>query len=84
MRTFNIGDEITWIKRNTIVPHPEGKTDRDGNILPVFRDLQIKGKVVGSSGRDAIWARPNTININNIKMYGEKYYDTRISIEDIL
>ena len=32
------GDKVKWIKKMAIVPHPEGKTCREGKVLPVFRD----------------------------------------------
>ena len=35
---LKVGDKVSWIRPMTCVPHPEGKTDRDGNVLPVFRD----------------------------------------------
>ena len=32
MADFNTGDKVTWTAEMVCVPHPEGKTDRNGNI----------------------------------------------------
>jgi len=47
MSNFETGQKVTWIKEMAIVPHPEGKTDRKGNVLPVFRDKEMTGTVIG-------------------------------------
>ena len=38
MVKFETGEKVKWTQEMTCVPHPEGKTDRKGNVLPVFRD----------------------------------------------
>ena len=43
---FKVGDKVSWIKPMACVPHPEGKTDRNGVVLPVFRDKLEKGRVM--------------------------------------
>ena len=43
---LKVGDKVSWIRPMTCVPHPEDKTDRDGNVLPVFRDKLEKGRVI--------------------------------------
>ena len=30
MANFSNGDKVSWVEPMTIVPHPEGKTDRNG------------------------------------------------------
>jgi hypothetical protein len=75
---FKSGDSVTWIKKMSIVPHPEGNTDRDGNILPVFRNTKISGRIISSSSDKTFWVRPNSINKHNIKICGERYYDVRV------
>ena len=45
-RKFKEGDKVKWIEPMTIVPHPEGKTDRNGEVLPVFRDKEFNGRII--------------------------------------
>ena len=33
---FKIEDKVKWVQEYTTIPHPQGKTDSAGNILPVF------------------------------------------------
>ena len=40
MAKFENGEKVKWIQEMTCVPHPKGKTDRKGNVLPVFRDKE--------------------------------------------
>ena len=37
MAEFNTGDKVKWVAEMVCVPHPEGKTDRKGEVLPVFQ-----------------------------------------------
>lgn len=39
------------------VPHPEGKTDREGNVLPVLRDKEMTGTIRMTASRDSyfVW-----------------------------
>jgi len=45
MSKFSKGDRVRWTQKMTPVPHPEGKTDRHGEVLPVLRDRQMTGTV---------------------------------------
>jgi len=58
MAEFNTGDKVTWIAEMQCVPHPEGKTDRKGEVLPVFRDKQMTGTIVNSCYDDRYTVRP--------------------------
>lgn len=41
---FKTGDRVeTTIKK--MVPHPEGKTDRLGEVLPVLRDVKVQATI---------------------------------------
>ena len=40
MEDIKAGDKVKWIQPMCIVPHPEGKTDRLGAVLSVFRDKE--------------------------------------------
>ena len=62
---LNVGDKVSWIRPMTCVPHPEGKTDRDGKVLPVFRDKLEKGRVIGTNA-NGYSIRPDWLN--NTKM----------------
>lgn len=84
MANFKIGDQVKWVKKMAIVPHPEGKTDREGNILPVFRDIVMSGRIVEWGGEDAWYVRPKFAEAHKDKICGERYYDTKISEQDII
>ena len=43
MVNLEIGDKVSWIEPMMVVPHPEGKTDSDGVVLPVLRDTKRTG-----------------------------------------
>lgn len=46
MEIFKEGDKVKWIHKMKAVPHPEGKTDRNGVVLPVFRDTEREGTII--------------------------------------
>jgi hypothetical protein len=83
MKNFKIGDQVSWIKKMAGVPHPEGLTDRDGNVLPVFRDTKILGRVVQAgalSGLNKTWfVRPVAAESHADKICGERYYDVNVN-----
>jgi hypothetical protein len=83
MANFKVGDQVNWIKKMNVVPHPEGKTDREGNILPVFRDTLITGRIVQSGDSKSWFVRPQSAESHKDKICGERYYDVKIT-EDLL
>jgi|TARA_R110001592_G_scaffold64748_2_gene198862 hypothetical protein len=75
MTDFNSGDKVKWIQEMTCVPHPEGKTDRNGEVLPVFRDKERTGVIVHSCYDDRFTVRPDdTTNPKGM----ESYYDRTV------
>jgi len=79
---FNIGDKVSWIKPMACVPHPEGTLkDREGNVLPVFRDKLEKGRVI-SLNYHGYSCRPDWAEQYKDAMCGERYYDQTISVSD--
>ena len=44
MDKLESGQKVKWVQPMTCVPHPEGKTDRHGEVLPVFRDKEFTVK----------------------------------------
>jgi translation initiation factor IF-1 len=84
MANFKVGDQVSWIKKMACVPHPEGKTDRDGNILPVFRDTVIKGRIISWGGSGEWFVRPEDAEAHKDRICGERYYDIKIAEEDII
>ena len=59
MADIKNGDRVKWIKPMVCVPHPEGKTDRNGEVLPVFRDKAMTGTIVNSCWDDRYTVRPD-------------------------
>jgi len=45
-KRFSAGQRIQWMQKNQMVPHPQGKTDRKGDILPVMRTKQLTGTII--------------------------------------
>ena len=84
MANFKVGDQVSWVKKMAIVPHPEGKTDKQGNILPVFRDALIKGRIVEWGGTGKWFVRPEAAEAHKDKLCGERYYDIKINEQDIV
>lgn len=83
MANFKTGDRVKWIKKMAIVPHPEGKTDRKGNVLPVFRDTSISGRIISNGSGDAWFVRPEAAEAHKNKICGERYYDVHINASDL-
>jgi len=78
---FKVGDKVSWIKPMACVPHPEGKTDRKGVVLPVFRDKLEKGRIIGVV-YNGYSIRPDWAEQYKDAMCGERYYDQTISSQD--
>ena len=83
-KQFEEGTKVKYLKRMAIVPHPEGKTDRHGEVLPVFRDAWLDGIILGfSSHNKHYWVRPAGWESYKDKICGERYYDIQVAKEDI-
>jgi len=78
---FKVGDKVSWIKPMACVPHPEGKTDRNGVVLPVFRDKLEKGRVM-SYNYHGYSVRPDWAEEYKDSTCGERYYDVTIYVND--
>ena len=76
-RKFKEGDKVKWIEPMTLVPHPEGKTDRKGEVLPVFRDKEFNGRII-SSNAYGYTVRPEWAEKYKDAMCGERYYDRTV------
>ena len=73
MTDFNTGDKVTWIAEMVCVPHPEGKTDRKGVILPVFRNKKMTGVIVNSCYDNRYSVRPDdTVTPKGMDSYYDK------------
>ena len=77
MSKFNTGDKVKWIEPMTIVPHPEGKTDRKGEVLPVFRDKEFNGRII-SQNAYGYTVRPDCADKAKDQICGERYYDRTV------
>lgn len=78
---LQVGDKVSWIRPMTCVPHPEGKTDRNGVVLPVFRDKLEKGRVIGvNAGGYSI--RPDWAEQYKNAICGERYYDKTVKVDN--
>ena len=77
MTKFSKGDKVKWIQPMTIVPHPEGKTDRNGEVLPVFRDKECHGRII-SSNANGYSVRPDWAEQYKNAICGERYYDKTV------
>jgi hypothetical protein len=77
------GDRVKWITKMMAVPHPEGKTDRKGVVLPVFRDTERTGEVINANGASGTYkVRPD--NLKCAPPIGmDTYYDLTIKISDL-
>ena len=76
MAKFSKGDKVTWVQPMTIVPHPEGKTDRNGEVLPVFRDKTFTGTIISGVGINKFQVRPDGLNATPKGI--DSYYDKNI------
>ena len=84
MSNFKAGDSVSWIKKMACVPHPEGKTDSHGNVLSVFRDTLINGKIISRGGNNTWFVRPDSSYDFNHEFCGERYFDIRINESEIV
>ena len=75
MANFKSGEKVKWIEEMVCVPHPEGKTDRKGNVLPVFRDKEVTGTIVNSCWDNKYTVRPDGTNTPRGM---ESYYDKMV------
>jgi len=77
------GDKVKWITKMMAVPHPEGKTDRDGVVLPVFRNTERIGTVISTyGGRKMYSVRPDDLKCSTPKDM-DTYYDLSVKFEDL-
>jgi hypothetical protein len=76
------GDKVKWIAKMMGVPHPEGKTDRLGEVLPVFRNTERIGVVVSSNGGgESYRIRPN--GDHKVPEGMPTYYDITVKVGDL-
>ena len=78
---LKVGDKVSWVRPMACVPHPEGKTDRNGEVLPVFRDKLEKGRVIGTNS-NGYSIRPDWAEQYKDAICGERYYDKTVSLTD--
>jgi hypothetical protein len=78
MESFENGSKVTWIKEMETVPHPEGKIGLDGNVLSVFRDTALFGRIIDKGINNKYWIRPEFAEAYKDKACGERYYDVLI------
>lgn len=83
MANFKTGDRVKWIKKMACVPHPEGKTDYEGNVLPVFRDISVSGRIISSGNMGGWFVRPESAEAHKDRICGERYYDVHIPAPDL-
>ena len=76
MKDFESGQKVKWVQPMTCVPHPEGKKDRNGKVLPVFRDTEFTGIIINACYDNRYTVRPdNTTTPRGM----ESYYDKMVS-----
>jgi hypothetical protein len=76
MADLQKGDKVTWVAEMQCVPHPEGKTDRKGEVLPVFRDKDMTGTIVNSHYDNKFTVRPDGYTTPRGM---DSYYDKMVS-----
>lgn len=80
MEDIKAGDKVKWIQSMCIVPHPEGKTDRLGEVLPVFRDKERTGVVMSTNRPDKTYnVRPD--GIAKLPSGMPSYYDVDVEVK---
>jgi|TARA_R100001377_G_C3096170_1_gene77573 hypothetical protein len=84
MADIKVGDKVKWITPMMAVPHPEGKTDRKGVVLPVFRDTERIGTVISThgGGRNGYSLRPDSV-IGKSPKGMDTYYDVSVAVDGI-
>jgi|TARA_R110000824_G_scaffold300353_1_gene488358 hypothetical protein len=81
MKIFEEGEKVKWIQPMKCVPHPEGTLkDRNGNILPVFRDTEMTGVIVRSCHDNKYQVRPDGTTTPKDM---ESYYDKTIKVAEL-
>tara|TARA_R110000782_G_scaffold102784_1_gene190099 strand:+ start:234 stop:488 length:255 start_codon:yes stop_codon:yes gene_type:complete len=81
MENLETGDKVKWIEPMMCVPHPEGKTDRNGVILPVFRNTERTGIVMrGNSFSKVATVRPDGMGLPKDM---PTYYDKQVKSENL-
>ena len=75
MVKFENGQKVKWTQEMTCVHHPEGKTDRNGNVLPVFRDKERTGVIINACYDNRYTVRPDGTNTPRGM---ESYYDKMV------
>jgi hypothetical protein len=80
MTELKSGDKVKWIRPNTCVPHPDGKTDRNGEVLPVFRDKEYVGRII-STNHEKYQVRADNYGATPKGM--DSYYDQMVRKEDL-
>jgi len=77
------GDRVKWITKMMPVPQPEGKTDRAGVVLPVFRDTERSGTVISAHGaRNKYSVRPDNLKCDTPKGM-DTYYDLSVNLDEL-
>ena len=82
MAEIKRGDKVKWIRPMTAVPHPEGKTCRKGEVLPVFRDKEFIGEVITFCGNGKVQVRPQDLKCKLPKGI-PSYFDQNIDREKL-
>ena len=82
-KKFKEGDKVKWIEPMTLVPHPEGKKDRKGEVLPVFRDKEFQGRIISTSSDGKYSVRPTWAEQYKNAICGERYYDRTIHQKEL-
>jgi len=77
------GDKVKWITKMMAVPHPDGNTDSEGMVLPVFRNTERSGVVISSNGRGGSFnVRPDNLKCGTPKGM-DTYYDLNIKTDEL-
>ncbi len=82
MANLERGSRVKWIKKMAAVPHPEGKTDRHGEVLPVFRDTEYVGTVISTSHNNRYVVRPDH-SVEKCPSDKPSYYDVVVNESEI-
>lgn len=84
MEDIKVGDKVKWVTKMMAVPHPEGKTDRKGVVLPVFRDTERVGVIISTNGAGKTYSvRPD--NLKDASPKGmDTYYDLSIKASEFV
>ena len=75
---FKIGDKVKWVQEYTTIPHPQGKTDSAGNVLPVFGNKEMAGRIIQTENGKQYQVRPDWAEEVADRICGAHYYDKYI------